>query len=479
MPESQPGVTILDAIASTPLVRVDDVWVKLEFLNPSGSIEPAWRAPSSTPDPAGRLSGNIGPAGASQGDGKGRRMTRLVSLVALGLVVAACSPTVPESPPSSSGIATAPAIGPSVVPSATPEPSPPAATSGPSTNEPSPSAASSPTPSPPSVPTAWTQVVGEADLGGDQVTGVVGFPGGLLAFGQGEGHVPMWLSSDGRTWNRVPDQASLRDPNVVVTAVAAGPTGFVAIGETQRKGAALTSRDGLTWQRSPDQTALRPPAGQTIRMAAVISTPDGYVAVGGSVANVGPALQAVAPMTWTSSDGGRWTRGSPIVAPGINLSAIALSPIGLTAIGGPYNPPLKTVVVRSTDGRHWSRLPDQPTFKGASVEDLAFAGGQLVAGGIAFRGEDPYPAVWASKDGRTWRYWRLSRTTGQVFHVAAIGTGVGAAGPSTETTGVWVSKDARRWIVDKPPIDAPYDLAAVGGLIVVVGLDGIWIDALP
>src|SRR5207342_2789584 len=153
------------------------------------------------------------------------------------------------------------AIGPSVVPTTTPESAPPAATSGPSTPEPSPSATSSPAPSSPSVPTAWTQVLGETDLGGDQVTGIIVYSGGLLAYGQGEGHVPMWLSSDGRTWNRVPDQASLRDPNLVVTAVAAGPTGFVAIGETQRTGAALTSRDGLTWQRGPDQAALRPRPG--------------------------------------------------------------------------------------------------------------------------------------------------------------------------------------------------------------------------
>src|SRR4029079_14554145 len=32
-------MTILDAIGSTPLVRVDDVWVKLGFLNPSGSVK--------------------------------------------------------------------------------------------------------------------------------------------------------------------------------------------------------------------------------------------------------------------------------------------------------------------------------------------------------------------------------------------------------------------------------------------------------
>jgi len=31
--------TVLSGIGNTPLVRVDDVWVKLEFLNPSGSIK--------------------------------------------------------------------------------------------------------------------------------------------------------------------------------------------------------------------------------------------------------------------------------------------------------------------------------------------------------------------------------------------------------------------------------------------------------
>ena len=35
-----PGeATILDAIGDTPLIRIDDLWVKLEFLNPSGSVK--------------------------------------------------------------------------------------------------------------------------------------------------------------------------------------------------------------------------------------------------------------------------------------------------------------------------------------------------------------------------------------------------------------------------------------------------------
>ncbi len=46
-PRSRPGgrvrdpwtATVLDAVGDTPLVRVDGVWVKLEFLNPSGSIK--------------------------------------------------------------------------------------------------------------------------------------------------------------------------------------------------------------------------------------------------------------------------------------------------------------------------------------------------------------------------------------------------------------------------------------------------------
>jgi len=31
--------TVLDSIGETPLIRVDEVWVKLEFFNPSGSIK--------------------------------------------------------------------------------------------------------------------------------------------------------------------------------------------------------------------------------------------------------------------------------------------------------------------------------------------------------------------------------------------------------------------------------------------------------
>jgi cysteine synthase A len=35
----RPGATVLDAIGSTPLIQVDGIFVKLEYLNPSGSIK--------------------------------------------------------------------------------------------------------------------------------------------------------------------------------------------------------------------------------------------------------------------------------------------------------------------------------------------------------------------------------------------------------------------------------------------------------
>src|SRR3712207_9008374 len=34
-----PVASVLDAIGNTPLVQVDGIWAKLEFLNPSGSIK--------------------------------------------------------------------------------------------------------------------------------------------------------------------------------------------------------------------------------------------------------------------------------------------------------------------------------------------------------------------------------------------------------------------------------------------------------
>jgi len=38
-PSPHPGATVLDAIGSTPLIEVNGIWLKLEYLNPSGSIK--------------------------------------------------------------------------------------------------------------------------------------------------------------------------------------------------------------------------------------------------------------------------------------------------------------------------------------------------------------------------------------------------------------------------------------------------------
>ena len=38
-PTSRPGATVLDAIGATPLIEVNGIWLKLEYLNPSGSIK--------------------------------------------------------------------------------------------------------------------------------------------------------------------------------------------------------------------------------------------------------------------------------------------------------------------------------------------------------------------------------------------------------------------------------------------------------
>jgi hypothetical protein len=55
----QSGATILDVIGSTPLLDVDGIWLKLEYLNPSGSIKArmacstratrSWRPRAATP----------------------------------------------------------------------------------------------------------------------------------------------------------------------------------------------------------------------------------------------------------------------------------------------------------------------------------------------------------------------------------------------------------------------------------------------
>jgi hypothetical protein len=391
-----------------------------------------------------------------------RTLLVLAALTAVGCT--STGPATPSGSPAGPSSASPVAVGPSVGPTASSNPTP------------SPAASASDAPSPSEA--GWIQVVGEAQLAGDQPLGVVAFAGGMIAWGQGSAGLVTWTSTDGRAWDRAPDQPALEGSDLLIEGVSTFGGRFVAVGSDGVRGVALTSNDGRTWTRSPDQSAFKPTAGQAIRIHSVSGGPSGFVAVGGSHKIAGGYLQAIAPLTWTSADGRHWTRGPQIASTtGIVLNGVASGPSGWIAVGAPYNPPLTSAIFRSPDGHRWTREPGASSFKNAAILDVTYAGNQFVAGGIHFAAGAPSPAIWSSPDGLTWHYQTLSADSGQVFHVAPVGDGFAATGPSTETTGAWFSEDGRTWVADKPGAATAYEVAADDSLIVLVGLEGIWVKA--
>ena len=216
-------------------------------------------------------------------------------------------------------------------------------------------------------------------------------------------------------------------------------------------------------------------------MNAVAAGPSGFVAVGGSVNGTTGMLTGEQPVTWTSADGETWVRGPAITgSSGIALTGVAATPSGFVAVGSAYNLPSTSAIFRSTDGRHWKRVPDTPSFHGAMIEDVAFADGRYVAGGVRWSAGRPTAAVWTSTDGRTWRLRVLpGGIPGQVFHVASVGGGFAATGPSDTLTGAWFSTDGRTWVVTNPGGASVYEAAATDELVVIAGLEGIWTRPSP
>lgn len=122
--------------------------------------------------------------------------------------------------------------------------------------------------------------------------------------GLGAPSAAVWVSADGSSWSRVPhDPAAFSDfpRDVQMNAVVAGGPGLVAVGHQDAiaaddgfgKAAVWTSTDGLSWERVPDERGL---VGGSEAWD-VVATSTGLVAAG--MADGDAAV-------WTSADGLTW-----------------------------------------------------------------------------------------------------------------------------------------------------------------------------
>lgn len=263
---------------------------------------------------------------------------------------------------------------------------------------------------------AWVRVPDEEGvLGGpglEMATSMVAGGPGLVAVGadeaEGSPNAAVWISADGYSWTRVPDnEGALGGPGIqLINAVAVGGPGLVAVGQDDPEGSPATgwvdsdaavwvSADGYSWTRVPhDEAIFGGPGGQ--EMVSVTAGGPGLVGIGGDGSDAA---------VWVSADGYTWTRiddEAALGGPGNQSgTAVAVWQEGLVLVGKDESGDGGGVVFWvSAHGHTWARIPSEQSAFGAA-EDVEI--GSVVgwgAGLVMFGGDvsssDWDAAVWVS-----------------------------------------------------------------------------------
>jgi hypothetical protein len=191
---------------------------------------------------------------------------------------------------------------------------------------------------------------------------VVSWDGGLLAVGDS-----VWTSTDGLTWQQIPEPIAASASMWRATEFAGG---IVAVGTDWRggavEGAIWMSVAGESWTRAPGGDDIFPTeANLGVSMVAdVVATPDGLVAVG----TVGTQDTGGTSAAWISTDGLNWDRVSVRTRARLEeLWSVDESDGVFMAVGSQRDRMDEDLgsaqVFVSDDGGHsWSRLPDDPLF---------------------------------------------------------------------------------------------------------------------
>jgi len=154
-----------------------------------------------------------------------------------------------------------------------------------------------------SVGVVWSRVkAGEDVLGGagdQQIITVEPHRRGFVAVGHdevdGEGDAAVWLSRDGKSWQRVPSRGDLGGHgDQMMLGVTSTPAGLVAVGRVTHTdgeidGAVWTSVDGTSWKLQTSRTYALPGSEQQIKW---VAADDAHLIAGGWVGRPGGDLDA-------------------------------------------------------------------------------------------------------------------------------------------------------------------------------------------
>lgn len=328
---------------------------------------------------------------------------------------------------------------------------------------------------------------------GDVPRVIAGGNGGWVALSGGSpAQNVVWTSRNGQSWTRQPDTASAEfgRGDRVFKAVRTA-SGFVAVGDTSAKGdftdstpVVWLSSDGRSWERVPADQLKMTLNGGSFSLVDV-------VAVGNTVLVYGWALngdkKVVADGVWRSADGGHgWT---PVNVPqpkgtGSTGMAIAATGSGFVAVRGAARSSGKKgefygVVFGSPDAQNWTQNGEihVPRYKAL----LRMAGSErgLVAVVVT---DDKKTVLMRSLDGRTWQAAGEVPQNGRALQGVAVTAGATIAalrndgGPDVDaelavrdTQGREIPVDLNRVPGASLPDQTVTSVASGGGHVVAVG----------
>jgi len=302
------------------------------------------------------------------------------------------------------------------------------------------------------------------------VSAMAAYRGVQVAAGSADGYPAIWRRAGAGPWQLVssPRLASAQaGPRMAALAsVAHGPAGWLAVGVPGP--VVLTSADGTAWQPAAGGIT----AGLAgVSAVAATAGPRGYVITGKLVAPGGTCVADV----WWSPDLTRWARARDVndTTGSSQVLAAAAAAHGFISAGSHGGQP---AVWASRDGRSWTTivLPVPAGATSAVLQQVAVSGRQVTALGQEMTAAGPAPLAELSADaGATWRQvpFPSPGRAGTVFTALAAGAGgfaaAGLYGPAgQQAPAVWTSAAGARWT----PLQAR--LPAAASWITATGMSG-------
>ena len=252
------------------------------------------------------------------------------------------------------------------------------------------------------------------------------------------------------SWSRVFDDPALGGQgDQEMRAVVSTPDGLVAVGIDRGGGdldaAVWTSPDGLVWSRVSHNEAVFGGPGEE-RMWDVIAGPGGMVAVGQSGTHEAPRAAV-----WISTDGATWEQasGDPAVFSGDEraiMYGVAAGSDGFVAVGvvGAPDESVDAAAWYSANGATWIRATaNDEVFGGEGDQELrsvTWIDDHFVAVGYGNGG-----VVWTSVDGTEWK--QVDDPSG------AFAAGIGSTDPvAVVTGGPGLVAIGNGWAGDQPAV---------------------------